>query len=465
MPSTPLPARSLGLKILAVGLIVILLSVPLLFVNILSWERAGRASEVRAEVGTIYGGSQLLRGPYLVLPVNVETPVEIREGGGIRTEIRRSSDRLVVSADRLQIDIDQQSTRRRRAIYDVPVFDAEIALSGRFTIPDLGALVPEYGRIDWGAARLLLAVSDLRAIGETVDIRIAGQTAPLVFEPQSGFDRHQGGPVGGIADSADAGRWRGVSAPLTGIDADTVFDFTGRLRLSGANQLLVTASGRETRLTMTSDWPHPSFIGAYLPQQRDISSAGYTAHWQIPYLARGVPGAWRQGEFDLRAVDRTAFGARLFTPTDGYTSVGRSLKYAIFFIGFLMLMFFLIEAASRDRIHAAQYILIGLAQVVFYLLLLAFSEHAVTWMAYLGAASATVSLTALYAATAFRSRTRGLAVFAVLGVVYAMQYALVLLEDYALLIGAVLAFLAIALTMYVTRRLDWYGLAAQRPSG
>jgi len=199
-----------------------------------------------------------------------------------------------------------------------------------------------------------------------------------------------------------------------------------------------------------------------LPEGREISSTGFNAQWQVPYLARGVPGAWLQGEFDVRDVDRTAFGVRLFTPTDGYTSVGRSLKYAIFFIGFLMLMFFLIEAASKDRVHAAQYILIGLAQVVFYLLLLAFSEHMATFAAYFTASLATISVTSLYAVTAFRSKARGMATFAVLGVIYAMQYALVLLEDYALLIGAVLAFFAVALTMYVTRRLNWYELVPEK---
>jgi len=469
MAQSPLQTRSLGLKILAVGLIVVLLAIPLMFVNILSWERAGRADSVRQEVGQTYGGAQLVRGPYLVLPVVVEEPVEFRnrEGEVTRTEYRQSRETLIVSPERLDIDIDQQSSVRRRAIYEVPVFDAAISLDGRFAPPDLSALVPEFGTINWDQAQIVLAVSDLRAIGEDLVFQVAGQDTPLAFEPQTEFDRLQGGIVAGVQGSANAGRWQGVAAPLPGLEAGAAFDFAARLRLSGADMLLVSASGRETRASLQSDWPHPSFLGAYLPGEREITAEGYSATWQVPYLARGVPGAWRAGDYDIRAVDRTAFGARLFTPTDGYTSVGRSLKYAIFFIGFLMLMFFLIEAASRDRIHAAQYILIGLAQVVFYLLLLAFSEHMATLLAYVTASAATVVLTALYAATAFRSRGKGFAVFAVLGVIYAMQYALVLLEDYALLIGAILAFFAVALTMYVTRRLNWYDLVPDKtaPTG
>lgn len=464
MAKPPLQTRSLGLKILAVGLIVILLSIPLMFVNILSWERAGRAGEVRAEVGEAYGGSQLVRGPYLVLPVLVEIPIEIRDRDGEiqRTEYRRSEETIIVSAASLDIDIQQESSVRRRAIYEVPVFNAAMEFTGRFAPPDLSSLVPEHGTIQWNEAQIIFAISDLRAIGEDLDFRIAGRETPLSFEPQTPFDRLQAVPLANIPDPGHAGSWQGIAASAGPLEAGQAFDFTARLRLSGADTLLVTASGRETRIALNSDWPHPSFIGAYLPGEREISAEGYTASWQVPYLARGVPGAWREGDFDIRSIDRTAFGARLFTPTDGYTSVGRSLKYAIFFIGFLMLMFFLVEAASRDRIHAAQYILIGLAQVVFYLLLLAFSEHMATLPAYLTASAATVGLTSLYAATAFKSKARGFAVFAVLGVIYAMQYALVLLEDYALLIGSILAFFAVALTMYVTRRLNWYDLVPEK---
>ncbi|WP_421789332.1 cell envelope integrity protein CreD [Hyphobacterium sp.] len=459
MAQSPLAARSLGLKLLAVGFIVILLAVPLLFVSILSWERAGRADEVRAEVGEAYGGPQLVRGPFLVLPVQIETPVEIREDGQTRTEIRRSTEHIILSADQLQVDIAQASTLRRRAIYDVPVFDAAIQMEGRFALPPLGNLTPQYGTIDWSGAEIVFAISDLRGIGEDLVFE-TGMGQRLRFEPQTVFDRLSPHAVidSNNAGDAQAGRWQGVAAGLDRLAPEAGFDFTASLQLSGADLLLVAASGRETQVSLQSDWPHPSFLGAYLPQTRDISDGGHAASWQVPYLARGVPGVWRQSQFDIRNVDRTAFGVRLFSPADGYTNVGRSLKYAIFFIGFLMLMFFLIEAATRDRIHAAQYLLIGVTQVIFYLLLLAFSEHMATFTAYLTASAATITLTALYAAAAFKNRTKGMAVFGVLSVIYAMQYALVLLEDYALLMGAVLAFLAMAITMYVTRRLDWYAL-------
>ena len=464
MAQSPLQARSLGLKILVVGLIVLLLSIPLMFVNLLSWERAGRADSVRAEVGETYGGSQIFRGPYLILPVLVETPIQVREDGETREEIRRSQEAIIVSADQLNINMNQTSEIRRRAIYDVAVFNADLSFNGQFSVPELAAMIPANGTIQWQGAEIAFAISDLRTIGDDLIFEIEGGTTPLIFEPGTRFDRLVGVPTfsTGSTQLANSGRWQGVAAPLSGLSAGANFSFTGRLELTGADALMVAASGRNTIVSVQSDWPHPSFVGAYLPEGREISSTGFNAQWQVPYLARGVPGAWLQGEFDVRDVDRTAFGVRLFTPTDGYTSVGRSLKYAIFFIGFLMLMFFLIEAASKDRVHAAQYILIGLAQVVFYLLLLAFSEHMATFAAYFTASLATISVTSLYAVTAFRSKARGMATFAVLGVIYAMQYALVLLEDYALLIGAVLAFFAVAMTMYVTRRLNWYELVPEK---
>jgi inner membrane protein len=456
MAQSPLQARSLGLKILAVGLIVLLLSIPLMFVNFLSWERAGRAETARQEIGESYGGSQLVRGPFLVLPVAIDTPAG-REG-----QTRRSWEHIIISPDQLAIEAGQSSQIRRRAIFEVPVYDAVMSFSGRFALPDVSALIPEYGSIHWESARVLFAVSDVRAIGEDLVFSVENGGSALSFEPGTDFDRIQAGAVGQAGIVSEAGRWQGISADINGIRDRSAFNFNARLRLTGADTFMLAASGRNTRVSLRSDWPHPSFIGAYLPEDHTITADGYEANWQIPYLARGVSGASLQSDFDIRRIDRTAFGVRLFTPTDGYTSVGRSLKYAIFFIGFLMLMFFLIEAASKDRVHAAQYILIGLAQVVFYLLLLAFSEHMATFIAYFTASAATVSVTSLYAVTAFRSKARGMATFAVLGVIYAMQYALVLLEDYALLIGAILAFFAVALTMYVTRKLNWYELVPEK---
>ena len=435
--------RSLGLKFILVGLVTAALAVPLAFIGVLTWERSSRADTVREEVGARFGGPQTVRGPFIVLPYTVETEVQTRVDGAVerRTETRQGY--LVFSAERLRQTVEQGVELRRRAIYETPVFTAEIGFEADFERLDAAGLVPTGGVIDWTRASLVIGLSDLRAVQADIEASLDGR--PLDFRPGSPFDRSG---------------WRGVSAPLPGLMAGEARRLSARLSLTGAQSLRLTASGKTTETEWRSDWPHPGFNGAFPPVRQEVLETGHAAAWSIPYIARGAPGAWRHGALNVHALDDTAFGVSLVTPADGYQSVARALKYALFFIGLLMLLFFLMEAHSPRRIHAAQYVLIGLTQTVFYLLLLALSEHVGLPAAYAVSAGATVAVSTAYAGFAFSAAGKGVLTGLALGLVYALQYGLILLEDYALLIGAVLAFLAIASTMFATRKTDWYGVVA-----
>lgn len=444
--------RSLGLKILLVGALVLVLGLPLLFVNMLAWERANRAEQVAQEVGAAYGGPQIVRGPYLLLPIEITENFTLTNGEDERQETRTRTETLVISADTLDISVTLDTDIRRRAIYDVPVYQAQIGMSGQFAPGDLSALIPRNGEILWSDAELVLAFSDLRGIDTDITFGVEGWPEPLVFEPGSGFDR----PLQYGAQES----WRGVSARLPDLAQGQSFAFEAELTLSGAQRLSLTASGRQTRASINADWAHPGFDGAYLPDERSIHESGFEADWSVPYLARGVPASWREGAgFNMARADEAILTVNLVTPTDGYVRVSRALKYAFFFLSFTLLMVFLIEANGKTRIHAAQYVLLGLAQVIFYLLLLALSEHWLIQAAYLAASGATIGVSGLYAMTAFRSAGRGALVAMTLVVTYALQYMLLLLEDYALLIGAALAFASLALTMYMTRHVNWYAVS------
>jgi len=446
MLQSPLRHRSLGLKFLLVGAIVLLLGIPISLISYLSWERQNRAEIAVNEVSQIYGGEQVLRGPYLVLPYTVQLSAWTMEDGRRvnREEIRQ--DHLIISAADLTYDIEQTVEMRHRSIYEIPVYNAGVSIQGNFEIPETGEYLPENSNVDWDSAQLVFAVSDLRAINNTFGVRIDETGEVLNFEPGTAFD---------------APGWRGVHANLDNISPGAQLSVTSVLSLTGASAFRLTASGRETHASLSSDWPHPGFHGGFLPGDRDISETGYQAEWDVPYLARSVPAIWQASQNQFQTLDQQAFGVRLITPADGYQQVGRSLKYALFFIGFVMLMFFLIETNSKARIHPAQYILAGMAQVIFYLLLLAISEHAAVGLAFFLAAGATVTLTGFYAVMSFANRALGVSVFAAMGVVYAMQYALILMEDYALLIGSALAFGGLAATMLMTRQIDWYGKPEQ----
>lgn len=447
MSETSARGRSLGLKMLLVGGLVLALGVPLAIVNVLAWERENRARDIAVEVGAAMGGAQTFRGPFLAIPFDTVQVTETGRGEDlVRTETNLRQF-IIVSPETLDLSVQLETHTLRRAIYTVPAYRSTMSMTGRFDLDGVAALAPSDATISWDEAHLFATISDLRGISEDFEAQVSTQAAPLAFEPGIAF------PIG------DSRNGRGIRAPLEGIADGTRMEFTGALVLTGARSFSLQPSGRETRAQVTGDWPHPGFDGSYLPTDREISEDGFSADWLVPYLARGFPARWIEGQsYSLSNAQGAAMTVNLANPADGYARVSRSLKYAIFFVGFTLLMFFLIEASGSQRLHAAQYILIGLAQVVFYLMLLALSEHASITLAFAGSAGATIALTAAYAWTAFRDNARAMLTFAALTVSYVIQFLLVLIEEYALLIGSGLTFLAIAGTMYVTRKVDWYGI-------
>jgi inner membrane protein len=232
------------------------------------------------------------------------------------------------------------------------------------------------------------------------------------------------------------------------------FNASAALRFSGAQRLAVLSYGKTTGLTMQGDWPNPSFDGGFLPVSRTVTKNGFSAEWSVPFIARGVGAEGVAGT--IRALDATALGISFVEMADPYQSVTRSLKYLLLFLGLVFLSYFVFEVTTGKRVHPAQYLLVGVAQVIFYLLLLSLAERIGFDFGFLLAGVATVVLLATNAGWIFASRLQGVRAFGVFGLLYTLIYLLLRLEDNALLVGAVASFLAVAAVMYFTRRIDWY---------
>ena len=230
------------------------------------------------------------------------------------------------------------------------------------------------------------------------------------------------------------------------------FQVTSALRFSGAQRIAVLAYGKTTHLTMQGDWPNPSFDGGFLPVKRTISDRGFSAEWSVPFIARGV----RAEGNSVAGIDATSMGVSFVEVADPYQSVNRSLKYALLFLGLLFLSYFMFEVTTGKRVHPAQYLLVGVAQIIFYLLLLAFAERIGFDLAFLIAGAATVILLSANAAWIFVSYVHGFRALICFSLLYALIYMLLRLEDNALLVGAIASFLAVAGVMYFTRNIDWY---------
>ncbi len=207
-------------------------------------------------------------------------------------------------------------------------------------------------------------------------------------------------------------------------------------------------------MSTQGDWLNPGFDGGILPVSRDITSSGFTAEWSVPFMARGVKA---EGPDDsISGLDATALGVSFIEVADPYQSVSRSLKYVLLFLGLVFLSYFVFEVTTGKRIHPAQYVLVGIAQIIFYLLLLSLAERIGFDYGFLVAGAATVTLLALNASWIFASRLQGVKAMGIFALLYVLIYLLLRLEDNALLVGSIASFLAVAVAMYFTRRIDWY---------
>ena len=431
--------NSPGVKFVLIGILTVMLMVPSLFVWVLVEERAERARDVARDIARSWGGTQRINGPYLVVPFS-ET-VTRGSGDKSKTEVHWRS--AVLFPKTLQVSGNVQVEERRKSIYSLPVYAGSLDLNGRFDTPPRSMFEAEMGgTIDIAAdkAVLVVGIGDVRALKSEVALSMDGGAA-IPFEPGTG-PLLSTGQASGINVAIPAPKWR------------QGFAFRIPLSLNGSTAVFVAPAGQSTSVALTSNWPHPGFTGAFLPDRRTITETGFDADWSIPYLARGIPKTLVTDRLPLQ--DRQ-LGVRFVEPVNFYQTISRSLKYAVGFISLTFLAVFVLEMRSGWRFHWIQYGLVGLALIIFYVMLLALAEHVGYGLAYLVAAGAATVLNAVYVGTSLKSRSAGAVMGAVLATIFAVLFALMREQDYALMIGSVIAFLALAVTMFVTQKIDWSG--------
>ena len=432
-------ARIAMMAVLLVGLLF-----PMMLIYGLVSERAGRRTEAAREISAQWGDAQTVAGPVLSVDFRIVT------GTGTDGKPVFVSDRAVFLPAALRIDTEVVPDTRRRGIFEVIVYRSRLKLSGRFSPPDFSKWRAEPEHILRATATLSLGISDPRGISGPIALSWNGR--PQTFVP--------GTPDVGMA-------LRGISAlvPVADAGGDLAFDIV--VEANGTRELRFLPAGNETVVALRSAWPHPSFVGAPLPQQRAISTSGFTADWNVPYYGRSFPTSWSLNTINrdqLRAaVDAAPFGVALVRPVDIYQQAERAVKYAALFIVLTFVIAFLWEIINGAPVHPVQYIFIGFALCVFYLLLLALSEHIGFDVAYVVAAAANVALIAWYWSWVVRSGARhGLLMAGALSALYGYLYLLLRQEDHALLGGALGLFVMLALVMFLTRRIDWYTLTIGR---
>ena len=421
--------NSITLKLLVIGILVLVLMIPTEMIKSLINERSLNCKAVTMEVTNKWGSNQVITGPILTIPYR---STEIKDGKTIESlSFAHFLPEKLNIAGKINPDI------RKRSIYKVILYNTKLYLSGYFGKPDFSALNIKPENIIWEEAFLTIGIPDLRGIRKSIEVTWNDKKHvcnPGVLNKQI----VQSGINTKVEVMADSGKYQ----------------FAFNLDLNGSEYLGFVPLGKETHTKLESSWASPGFTGAFLPEPRNVNKTGFTAEWNVLYLNRNFPQQWTS--YDSHEVTSSAYGVELIFTVDHYQKATRSAKYAVMFLFLTFLVFFITEIVNKSRIHPVQYLLIGIALIIFYSLLISLSEYVGFNLAYVIASIANISLITGYALSIVKNQKAGLSIGAFLLALYGFLFVLLQLEDLSLLIGSIGLFIILAIVMRVSRKIDWY---------
>jgi inner membrane protein len=431
-------------KVAVIGMLMLLLSIPLMMVRGVIEERSANRADATEEVARAHAGEQILVGPVLQVPYT-ETfmrtvqingnPLQTREEQVVASRVHWQFARQMETQSRLSTET------RWRGIFPVTVFSSRHASTGSFFWSSPKAL-EKGGQITLGQPRLLMGLSDLRGLLSTPQVTVAGQ--PLGVTPALAVVQEPA-PLP-LAATFDAGL----------LQPGAELAFTLDMEVAGTGRMGWVPLADTNTVKLRSDWPHPSFGGDFLPRARTVSSQGFEAVWSVPSLSTRAQQAFLQAPESGRKLD--SFTVSLSDPVDVYRLTERATKYAMMFIVLTFAAFFVLEMVRRWRIHPMQYLMIGAALVLFFLMLLSFSEHMGFMPAYLVASVSCIGLLTHYMRHVLAGWAPALGMSALLVALYGVIYGILISEDNALMMGSLLMFGVLGAVMVSTRRVDWYSV-------
>ena len=430
------------LRFAIVGGLILLLLIPLMMIRGVINERSAYRDEAYSRVAESRAGTQRLIGPVRVVPWVERQQVEVVDAQGVKkTEMQTTEGQWLQVPTTLEVNGELLPSQRSVGLFKVPVYSWNGQVKASFAADDY----PVKAGRNYGQPYVALGVSDARGLVGTPNLRVDGQQVRLLpgVGAADALGRGLHAPVAGFAD-ASGGTLAASSVEL-------------ELRLDGSRALSVVPLGDDNQIALRSSWPHPSFTGAFLPNERRVDGQGFDARWAVSSLASDAQHQLRKGgDLDAQAV-----AVSLVDPVDSYTQADRASKYGVLFIVLTFVGFILFELIKALRIHPLQYLMVGLALAIFFLLLISLSEHIAFWQAYLVSAVACIGLQAVYLANVLGHWKRGLGFAAMLTLLYGALYGLLVSENNALLMGSLLLFAILAVAMWVTRRVDWYALGSE----
>jgi inner membrane protein len=428
--------RSITLKILSVGFLILLLLIPAGMIKGLIRERQSRRDSVVQEISNKWGGSQTITGPFMTVPFR--TFFKDNQG---RTQSNLNY--LHILPETLDVTGVMKPEVRYRSLFEAVLYNIKLTFRGNFKVPPTSQLNIDPKNILWDKAQLSLGISDMRGIQDKIEINFNGAV-------------HHANPGLKTTDLAEAG----VSTLVGPLAPNGPNSFSFEVNLNGSEQLSLIPVAETNTVKMTSSWPSPSFNGAFLPATRKVTKDGFAANWKVLHLNRNFPQFWEGSHYK---VTPSAFGLKLILTADVYQKSTRLAKYSLMFLVFTFAAFFFSEIINKRRVHPIQYILVGMAILIFYTLVLSLSEHMPFNLAYILSAFAVTGIISGYAKAIVSNSRFALTIAGLLTILYGYLFIVLQLEDYALIMGSVGLLVILAIVMYMTRKINWYEVETAQP--
>jgi len=451
--------ESIMVKLFSIGFLILILLIPASWIESLIRERQDRANEVIREVSEKWSGDQTLSGPVLMIPfTKIETIKRWNDGKQIE-ELKETAHKAYFLPEIYKVTSKVKTEKLQRGIFDVAVYESDIAMAASFDTPDFTSWNIPDEQVHWKEAVLINGITDLRGISENPVIqngskKLLSEPASdvgLVIEAQQYLQTEYDGEV---VTATRSKLVSGIVTPLGWTErANFVSDFSIKLSLKGSQSLYFVPTGKSTEVKAEGAWPSPSFEGKLLPEDRTVTEEGFFAFWKVLSFNRPFSQKWIDSEQSLSGSE---FGLRLLIPADQYQKSIRTAKYGVLVIILSFTALFLVEITTKIRIHPFQYILIGVALIIYYTLLLSLSEQVGYNIAYAISSVATILLVSFYATSFLKRKSIILLFTALMTCFYVFIFVIIQAQDFSLLIGSVGLFLIIGFLMYFSRNIKWY---------
>ena len=421
-------SQSITFKGIIIVVLSLLLLIPNLMIQSLITERQERSKETITKINSKWSNSQTILGPVLTIPYMAKTTDKDN-----KEIIERRL--LNISPELLQANVKLNPEIRHYGIYKSILYRSDIHFSGNFSKATIDKMKDL--NLNWENAYVSLGLSDLKGVTQKIDFKIDNSICNAEASE----------------DSTETFKGKRLVFKPKAILNESNLNFSCNLSLNGSTELNFIPMGKITKVQIEGDWKSPGFVGMFSPQY-SISGNGFKAEWNVMHFNRNIPEMWNNKT--LESVDETAFGVNLVDTVDHYQQNMRSAKYALMFIALTFVVFFFVEVLTGKRIHPIQYLLVGIALVLFYSLLLSISEQMNFGLAYLLASVAIIGLISSYAYSVFKNKSQTAILSGVLILLYLFLYFILQLEDIALLVGSIGLFIILGIIMYLSRKINWY---------